>query len=283
MPIMKFALLGILFPMTVFGAELRQVRVEKDLPYLGADREEKLDLYAPADPKPSERFPGVVIIHGGGWVGGDKGARREQNIGTNLASHGYVCISINYVLATEGHPTWPGNLQDCKRAVRHLRKNADRLHVDPRYVGVIGGSAGGHLATMVGLVGPDAGLDPGEPDAGISCRVQAAVDLYGPTTIGKNTRMLPGTREEVPELYRQASPLTHISSDDPPLLILHGTKDAAVPLEESRILAAALAKAGHPHELVIVEGGPHSFHLQPKQRDLRPVVLGFFDKYLKSR
>jgi acetyl esterase/lipase len=280
MPILKYALLGILFPITVLGGELRSVRVEKDLPYLGADRKEKFDLYMPADPSPAERFPGVVIIHGGGWVGGDKGARREQNIGNTLAANGYVCISINYVLATDGHPTWPRNLQECKRAVQHLRKNADELHVDPRF---IGGSAGGHLATMVGLTGPDAGLDPTGPDAEISCQVQAAVDLYGPVTIARDTRMLPGTRAEVPELYRQASPLTHISPDDPPILILHGTKDTTVPLEESKILAAALAKVGHPHEFVIVKDAPHTFHLQPKQRDLRPVVLGFFDKYLKPQ
>lgn len=259
----------------------QEVRVEKDVPYLPGDRAEKLDLYLPADAGKGERHPAIVIIHGGGWAGGKKDAARERNIGNTLAAHGYVCASIDYALASEGKPTWPGNLHDCKRAVRFLRKNAARYRIDPDHIGVIGGSAGGHLTAMVALTGPDAGLDPGEPDADISCRVQAAVPMYPPVTLRKDTRMLPGTRAEVPELYRKASPLAHITPDDPPMLILHGTADKTVPVEESHILADALKEAGVPHELVIIEGAPHTFHLQPKQRDLRPLVLGFFDRHLK--
>src|SRR4051794_6290856 len=113
-------------------------RDEKDVPYLPPGRAEKLDLYLPSeDPKPGEKRPGIVIIHGGGWTGGDKGAKREINIGTTLASHGYACASINYALAAEGHPTWPGNLQDCKRAVRWLRKNAEKYRIDPDHIGAI--------------------------------------------------------------------------------------------------------------------------------------------------
>ncbi len=265
------------------------VRVEKDVPYLGPGREEKGDLYLPAAPRAGSRLPAVVIIHGGGWSGGKKDAAREINIGTTLAQNGYVGFSIDYVLARAGAPTWPRNLHDCKTAVRWLRANAARLGIDPERIGAIGGSAGGHLAAMLAVGGPDAGLDPAGPHGELSCAIQAAVDLYGPAdlltwiTARPDIGMLPGTRAERPDLYRQASIATHAGPGDPPILILHGTLDKTVPVEQSRQLADALARAGVSHELVIVEGAPHSFHLQPKQRDLRPLVLGFFDRHLKRK
>ncbi|MFA6543212.1 MAG: alpha/beta hydrolase [Limisphaerales bacterium] len=259
-------------------------RIEKDIAYLAPDRKEKADLYLPANSPAGARRPAVVIIHGGGWSGGDKGAAREINIGTNLALNGYVGLSINYVLATTNSPTWPRNLHDCKTAVRWLRKNAERLQVDPGHIGVIGGSAGGHLAAMLAVTGEKDGLDPQGPYGEFSCRVQCAVDLYGPAELldWHDISMLGRKRAEAPELYRAASPATYADRDDPPLLILHGTADKTVDLKQSVDFAAALKRVGARHELVIVEGAPHTFHLQPKQRDLRPVVLGFFDRHLKG-
>lgn len=262
------------------------VKVEQDLTYLGAGRAEKLDLYMPARVEQGTRLPGVVIIHGGGWTGGTKRGAREQNIGTNLAKNGYVCISIDYVLAAKDKPTWPQNLHDCKTAVRWLRAHAEKYQVDPDHIGVIGGSAGGHLALMVGLTGPEVGLDPKGLYDSFSCQVQAVVDLYGPTDLdhrGRDHVMLPGSQADKPDLYKQASPVTYIRKGIPPVLILHGTRDTTVPLEQSQRLAAALHKAGAAHEFLVVDGAPHSFHLQPKEKDLRPVVIGFFDKYLKAR
>lgn len=258
-----------------------EVRVEMDVDYLGPNRKEKADLYLPAAAGPKERFPAVVIIHGGGWSGGDKHAAREINIGTTLALHGYVGMSINYLLAAKDStaPAWPQNLHDCKNAVRWLRTNADKFHVDPDHIGAIGGSAGGHLASMLAVTGPE--LDP--PGAG-SCAISCAVDLYGPVLWfeHRDLSMFRKTRAEAPELYRQASPLTHVDKSDPPILILHGTADTTVPVADSEAFAAALEKAGVEHELKIIPGAPHTFHLQPKQQDLRPVVLGFFDKHLKA-
>jgi acetyl esterase/lipase len=264
-------------------AQTGEVTIEKDVAYLPPGRQEKLDLYLPpGTPAPGQRRPAVVIIHGGGWTGGDKGAKREINIGTTLAQHGYVCASINYDLARPGHPTWPNNLQDCKRAVRWLRKNAEKYQIDPDHIGAIGGSAGGHLTAMLAVTGPDDGLEPQE-DASYSSRVQAAVPMYAhmASNMDRDFPMFPGTRAEVPELYRDATPLLHVTKDDPPMLILHGTADTTTPISHSERFAAKLAEVGVPHELVIIEGAPHSFHLQPRQRDLRPLVIGFFDKYLK--
>lgn len=270
----------LLLATTVIAAD--PVRTEHDVDYLGGGRPEKADLYLPANPRLGQKFPAVVIIHGGGWAGGEKRASREINIGTTLAQHGYVGMSIDYVLANAEHPgpTWPQNLHDCKTAVRWLRANAERLHVDPAHIGVIGGSAGGHLAAMVGLCGGE--LDP--PGAG-DTRVQCAVDLYGPVLWFENQdiSMFRKTRAEAPELYKQADPRTHIDKNDPPLLILHGTADKTVPVADSEALAAAMKAAGASHQLEIIPDAAHSFHLQPKQRDLRPLVLGFFDKHLKTR
>ncbi|HOX02680.1 MAG TPA: alpha/beta hydrolase [Candidatus Paceibacterota bacterium] len=260
------------------------VRFEPDIEYLEPGRSERADLYLPSGLTGGGRAPAVVIIHGGGWSGGDKRAAREINIGTNLALHGYVGMSINYLLAAGGNSTWPTNLHDCKTAVRWLRKNADRLRVDPDRIGVIGGSAGGHLAAMLAVTGPDDGLDPRGPYGEFSCRVQCAVDLYGPADLLRrgDTKMLGKTRAEAPELYRAASPTAYADASDPPILILHGTADKTVDLEQSELFAEALKRAGARHELVVVEGAPHTFHLQPKQRDLRPQVLGFFDAHLKG-
>lgn len=260
------------------------VTIEQNIDYLGSGRRETADLYLPAKRAREARSPAVVIIHGGGWTGGDKAAAREFNIGTNLALNGYVGLSINYVLATKEKATWPQNLHDCLTAVRWLRKNAERLQIDAHHIGVIGGSAGGHLAAMVGVLEEKDGLDPRGPYSEFSCRVQCAVPMYGPMdlTEHRDISMLGKSREQAPELYRAASPVTYVRKNTPPMLILHGTADKTVDLKQSELFAAALKKVGAVHQLVIVEGAPHTFHLQPKQRDLRPVVLGFFDKHLRG-
>ncbi|MBI3857022.1 MAG: alpha/beta hydrolase [Planctomycetes bacterium] len=263
----------------------QEVRTEKDVDYLGADRKEKMDLYLPTSEAPPKGFPAVLIIHGGGWSGGDKGAAREQNIGTTLAKNGYVGASVNYLLAKKQDSfaktlgeVWPRNVQDCKIAVRWLRKNASKYRIDPDHIGVIGGSAGGHLTAMLALTAPEDGLDPKEPWGDVSCRVQAAVPMYGVHDFA-----LLAKGGEDPDLLKKSSPVTYATKDDPPALILHGTKDTTVALAQSERLAEALKKAGVEQELVVVEGAPHSFHLEPQEQDLRPKVLAFFDKHLKPK
>jgi acetyl esterase/lipase len=204
-----------------------------------------------------------------------------------------VCASINYRLAAKKDTNftrhlatvWPGNLHDCKTAVRFLRKYADRYHVDPRRIGAIGGSAGGHLTAVLGLTTSGDGLDPTAPYGEFSCRVQAIVPMYGVHDLvarSKEKKLWETMSASQRELCQFASPVTYASNDDPPTLILHGTADTTVPMSQSQLLHEALRKAGVSAKLVIVKDAPHSFHLQPTQRDLRPLVIEFFDKHLKQ-
>ncbi len=271
---------------TVIGQDAKDVRIEKEIAYLPTERAEKADLYLPPKFEEGKKYPGVLIIHGGGWTGGIRNAAREINIGTTLASHGYVCLSIDYLLddPQSDKICWPQNLHDCKTAVRWLRANAERLHLDTKHIGVIGGSAGGHLSSMVGVTGASDGLDPMGPHGEQSCGVNCVVNLYGPADFmeWKDVAALRKSRSEAPELYKAFSVTTYLDKNDPPFLIMHGTADTTVPVSQSELLATALTKAGVENKLEIIEGAPHTFHLQPKQKDLRPIVLAFFDKHLKS-
>jgi acetyl esterase/lipase len=153
------------------------VRVERGVEFLGGRL--KADLYFPLEMPKVEKLPGIVWIHGGGWSGGTRDAKREISVCSDLARNGFVTMSIEYVLSNKKQAVWPTNLWDCKTAVRWLRKNSGRLGVNPDNIGVMGGSAGGHLAAMVALTTSADGLDPQEPFGDVSCAVKCCVDFYG--------------------------------------------------------------------------------------------------------
>lgn len=279
------------------------VIIQENVAYLSPGREEKLDLYLPADRPLSMRSPAVVIIHGGGWRSGDKAAGREFNIGTNLAKAGYVCASINYTL--EAGNCWPTNLWDCKNAVRFLRANSWRYQIDPEHIGVIGGSAGGHLALMVAYTSSVPEFEPPAPDPGISDKVSAVVDLYGITNllscmrtdtngVPTKTPMLNWSILKDPKLqhdreaWKLASPFYQATKTSPPTLILHGTADTTVDRNQATELAARLKELGVEHQIFMLDGIGHTFDLEtwnkkPLPIDVRSIVIGFFDKHLKAK
>jgi len=264
------------------------VRVQTDVPYLGAARKEKADLYFPLGHDKAKPLPGIIVIHGGGFNDGDKARNRELNIAENLTLKGYVCMSINYKLRrTQGQVTWPQSVYDAKAAVRYLRKEAAALGVDPERLGVIGCSAGCNLAMMLATTGPADGFDavPGEPYQDVSARVACAVGFYGAVDLINyhDMKMFAKTREEAPELYKKGSPITYLDAKDAPMLLVHGTADTTVPLSQSETFLKVAKAQGATCALEVIPGAPHTFDLQPKQRDLRPLVTAFFDQHLKGQ
>jgi acetyl esterase/lipase len=223
------------------------------------DAELKLDLAMPA--AGDGPFPAVVCIHGGGWVGGDRGQMR-QTIRV-LAGRGYVAVSPDYRLAPKDH--FPAPIEDCKAAVRWLRAHAKEYKIDPDRVGAVGFAAGGHLACLLGVTTKADGLEGSGGNADESSRVQAVVSFFGPTDLttddwAKEAReknlvpLLGGTRDEKPEAYRAASPVTYAGKDAPPFLFVHWADDPVVKLSQSLKLADKLTAAGVPARVLALEG-----------------------------
>ncbi|PAW79660.1 MAG: lipase [Verrucomicrobia bacterium Tous-C9LFEB] len=273
------------------GVRAADFTFQSDVEYLGAERTEKLDVYLPPESFPRP-VPAMLLIHGGGWTIGDKADKRERNIGATLAAHGIAVFSINYLLDKvekdeQGKKksvtkAWPQNFYDCKSALRFMKKESARFGIDPQRIGVMGGSAGGHLAMLVGVTGQAAAMNQGglylDQDNGVRC----IIDLYGIHDVRKfqPSHFSGSTPEETERNLDAASPCTYFSSQTPPLLILHGDADKIVNVEMSRDLVRQLQAKGIVHEYVEVPGAPHTFHLEPKEMDLRPVTLKFLDTYL---
>ncbi|MFG0333766.1 MAG: prolyl oligopeptidase family serine peptidase [Maioricimonas sp. JB049] len=256
------------------------VEVQRDLVYSRPDAEPlRLDLYRPK--KFDGRLPVVMWVHGGGWKQGDK-ARCPA---VWLTEHGFAVASIEYRLTDRAQ--WPAQINDCRAAVRWLRRHADEYELDGERIGAWGGSAGGHLVALLGTLDAPA-------DEVVSSRVQAVCDWYGPTDLltmppnvvsetrtreqvaGSNgARLLGRPVPDVPDLARQASALYQVSSDDPPFLIMHGEKDPGVPLEQSKRLHDRLREAGVASTLSIVAGAGHGGKLF-RTPEVRAVVREFF-------
>ena len=247
----------------------------------------KMDVYFPSTL--AAPTPAVVFIHGGGWSAGDK--RGGAEFFTRLLDFDYVVISLNYRLAP-AFP-YPAQIQDVKCAIRYLRANAAAYGVDPARIGAMGTSAGAHLAAILGVTEAVAEWDTG-PYLEQSSKVAAVVDFFGPADL---TQPMPGLtsaiREEVfgatspsDSVLAEASPVTYITPDDAPFLIIHGSLDDFVPVSQSEILLDRLLAAGVPAELVLVENGRHAFHtadypVQPSREELTLMIAAFFDQYLK--
>ena len=232
-----------------------------DVPFLGAGRKEKLDLYFPSGDFRSNR-PAVVFIHGGGFTGGDKAEYRSASVSADLCRAGYVVVSCNYVLGPKDKPgVWPQNIADCRNAVRWVRAHAKELGVNPDKIAVAGGSAGGYLALMVGLSDDKTGPG-GDPSAKHSAKVSAVIDMYGVVSFAKRGKgEVPGASPAEQAAYL---PESQCDAQDPAVLILHGTADTTVDIAQSDDMAKALRAAKTPFEYIVVEGAPHTFDLHPK-------------------
>ncbi|NQT17580.1 MAG: alpha/beta hydrolase fold domain-containing protein [Planctomycetes bacterium] len=254
------------------------VKILRDLEYAAVDGQSlRLDLYLPEEAK--TKPPLLVWIHGGGWSRGSK-SQINPTI-ARLAAEGYAAASIDYRL--EGLVSHPKQIHDCKGAIRWLRANADRYGYDTTRIGVGGGSAGGHLALLLGL---SDGVEELEGSVGgngdKSSRVHAVVDLFGPSALELFARQSERfAHNKASELLESASPVTHLSEDDPPVLVFHGDKDQVVPVGQSEYLHQRYQEAGLESALYIIKGAGHG---GPQFSDPTryALVKEFFDRHIKQ-
>ncbi|MBV8076734.1 MAG: alpha/beta hydrolase [Planctomycetaceae bacterium] len=258
-----------------------------------------LDLYLPTGPAPAGGRPAILALPGGGWRWVDRNSL-GITVGA-LARYGYVVAVADYAYAssTPGSPgVWPTDFEDVRDAVRWLRDNAGRFGIDPSRIAAWGESAGGHLANLLGTY-PDGPVNPDGPPAdpvgtptGVSARVQAVVDFYGPTDLtslyNEDPRDRPfletflgGTPDQYPGRYQAASPLLDVTPNDPPFFVIQGTADRANPYDQSTRFAASLRAAGVPTSFLLLPNVPHGFRLKlGTNLNLLPDVLDFLDSAL---
>ncbi len=271
------------------------VRIHRDIPYAGTDNPRQcVDLLLPERPKGDGPLPVVVWIHGGAWLGGDKRSGTGQ-LAPLVASGSYAGVSVAYRLT--GEVAWPAQIHDCKAAVRWIRANANKYNLLPERIGVWGSSAGGHLVAMLGTSGGVKELEGNlGPHTDAHSRVQCVVDYFGPSdllTMGDypshmdhnapgspESKLVGGPVQETKNVARAASPVTYVSADDPPFLIVHGDRDMTVPYDQSERLHAALREAEADTTFITVQGGGHGGFRSP---ELLQRVRLFFDKHLRGQ
>jgi len=279
--------LALLAPMSALAADppLQTKRVEEIVYARVGDRELKLDMVLPAEG--DGPFPGLVVIHGGAWRGGNKKSVRFMM--EDAAKRGYIAISPQYRFCPKD--LFPAQVHDAKAAVRWLRTHAKEYKLDPDHIGATGFSAGGHLALMLGLTGPEDGLEGDVPEGAPSSRVQAVVNYFGPTELDADDipegskplvrDFIGGTPAEKPDAVKKASPLTFVTKDDPPTLTFQGTKDPLVPHTQATKLADAQTRAGVAGRVELMVGAGHGW-AGPELKHTLDGTFAFFDRYLKK-
>lgn len=271
------------------------LNVKRDIAYCSAEGVQlKMDIYPPESAN-SKPVPAIIYVHGGGWMKGDKAGLAGYPFFREFTKRGYLVAAVNYRLAPEH--TFPAMIEDVKCAVRYLRANSGLYNINPDRIGAIGGSAGGHLVSLLGLTTPKDGFEGKGGYAERSSSVQAVVDLYGPSDFTGQDFSLTKTYIAVqvfgamsrkdPKL-KKASPVTYVTKDAPPFLIIQGDKDDLVPLHQSQLLYDKLHAAGvKDARLVIVKNAGHGFdpvggEIKPSMREIVKMTADFFDKYLKE-
>jgi acetyl esterase len=248
-----------------------------------------MDYYSPKGPGP---HPVAIIIHGGGFVGGTSKNGSEAYCAAFLAPAGYAVFSINYRLAPKF--PYPAMVEDVERAVRFIRHNSRRWDADPKRIALVGGSAGGYLSNMVGIRQKGGIKGARDPVDRVSAKVQAVVSLFAPSDFrgappSDNLRALLAPlieKEGEEKALAEASPVMHITGEEPPFLLIHGDKDESVPLVQSTHLQAALKNAGVRCDLIIIPNGPHAtgrWHLIPGVPAWEREMTGWLNTVLEWR
>ena len=246
----------------------------------------QLDLYLPKTaPKPA---PCILFIHGGAWKGGHREDMKFYTV--KFAAQGYVTATMSYRLSKEA--SFPAAVEDAKCAVRWLRAHAKEYGIDSNRIAVSGNSAGGHLSLMVGYSSDVPELEGNGGNPGVRRRVQGVVNFYGPTDMTTDFAKSQGvvkdflegkTYDEAPDLYKKASPIIYLTKDDPPTLILHGTIDSTVPIDQADMLEQKLKALGIPYLYDKFVGWPHAMDLAEAVNHRSSYQMEvFLAKYLKA-
>ena len=291
---MKFSLLLIVFALCVFqpavpaAGQQSTIVFEKDVEYANPDNQHLVvDLARPADNKGGP-FPAILCIHGGGFRAGDR--HGYDGLVQEFARRGYVAATVEYRLAPKYQ--FPAQVYDVKACVRWLRANAAKYHIDPKRIGVTGGSAGGHLAQFLGVT---IGLKEFEGDEVIprqSSAVHVVVNLYGPIDFTKSygkcvdaAEVLPlflgGDLEHSRLRHIVSSPLNWVTPNAAPTLCIHGTKDNYVAYEQAVWLTDRLKACGVESALMTMEGAGHGFGGEDAKR-ADSAMFAFFDSHFRK-
>lgn len=262
-----------------------RVKIEKGvLCGTGGGRELRCDVFTP--PAGTANGVGVLLIHGGAWMQGDRS--QLHGYGIFLGRNGYTSVACEYRLS--GEAKWPAQLEDVKLALRWMRANSAQLGIDPDTIAVSGNSAGGHLSLMLAATEDIADFDGDGGHAGVSTRVGAVIAFYAPTNLGMPTTAgkTPVLDDVVAALFgedraleriRGASPISYVRPDFPPTMLITGNADALVPANESVRMYSALVGAGARAELHVYEGAPHAFDAtQEFGRQCASIMQLFLDR-----
>ena len=267
-------------------------KVQSDVIYSRVSGEElKMDVFSPTNAA-GKSLPVVLYVHGGGWRTGTKSMLSMMPGPSELLRRGYLVVAMDYRLAPKYK--FPAMIEDAKCAVRFLRAHARDHSLDPARIGVMGDSSGGQLVALLGLTDAGAGFE-GEGWNDQSSRVQAVVDLYGPTDFANgNSNFITlkliqdafGATNTTDPILKSANPVTYVSSRAPPFLILHGDHDNLVDLQQSAELDARLKAAGADSTFVVVTNLAHGYvpfgsKASPNHAELSSLIADFFDRNLR--
>ena len=267
--------------------------VHRDLAYVAnGHARQNLDLYLPSD---GQNLPLIIWVHGGAFRMGSKEGLEFDSVPLEYLALGYAVASINYRLSQ--HALFPAQIEDCKAAVRWLRAHAEQFMLDTNRFGVWGPSAGGYLAAMLGTTGAVTTFEVGG-HLNLSSCVQAVVDYFGPTDFlqmddqrlpdgmlhnppdSPESQLVGGAIQDHKQRVTQANPITYVTNDASPFLIVHGDCDPLVPYQQSVLLEAALRQAGVPVTFYPVVGAGHGRFTDPRVPEL---TQAFFAQHLRSR
>jgi len=269
-------------------------RVHANLAYGPHPERNVLDLYLPVAPS-DHPWPLVVWIHSGGWYTGGKGGGGAARA---LVKRGYAVAAITYRFSQDA--VFPAQIEDCQRAIRWLHAHAKTYGLDSSRFGAWGGSAGGHLAALLGTA-PDRFPAPADdPHRALSASVAAVCALNPPTDLlrwdaqalpdpqvvanqpdSMVARLLGGGPDDVPDAAQRASPITYVSRRSAPFFLVHGDADRAVPPQQSTTFHAALRAADVESTLVLIPGAGHA-NAAFAQGIPHDAIAAFFDRHLKS-